>query len=144
LCGGIAVVGKPFRLPSTIAATSAAMPALMWTTVPPAKSRIPQSHSRPPLPDHTMCAIGKYTSVTHSPAKIISAEKRMRSAIEPTISATVMIAKVIWKVANTLSGIAAVSESRPRPAISARSKPPITEFRLTTPCSMPATLKVIE
>ncbi len=36
LCGGMAVSGKPLRLPSTSAATRAATPALICTTVPPA------------------------------------------------------------------------------------------------------------
>src|SRR5688500_18390055 len=63
LCGGIAVVPKPLRLPSTIAATSAVTPELMCTTVPPAKSIaliLPPFHalSSPPLA-HTMCASGQ-------------------------------------------------------------------------------------
>ncbi len=37
LCGGIIVCGKPRRLPIISAATSPATPALMCTTVPPAK-----------------------------------------------------------------------------------------------------------
>src|SRR5208283_2469218 len=42
--------------PITIAPTSAAIPALIWTTVPPAKSSAP-SFARKPFP-HTQCAIG--------------------------------------------------------------------------------------
>src|SRR5690606_37274103 len=57
LCGGIGVVGKPARLPSTSAATSAATPALTCTTAPPAKSRKPSSPSQPP--PHTQCATGR-------------------------------------------------------------------------------------
>ena len=38
-----------------------------------------------------------------------SAENFMRSAKAPTISAGVMMAKVIWKVMNTDSGIVAAS-----------------------------------
>ena len=56
LWGGIAVVGKPRRLPSTKAATSAATPALICTTEPPAKSRNPRSPSQPP--PHTQWATG--------------------------------------------------------------------------------------
>ena len=41
LFGGIGVFGYPLRLPSAMHAASPATPALMWTTVPPAKSRIP-------------------------------------------------------------------------------------------------------
>jgi len=43
--------------------------------------------------------------VNHSTAKISTAEKRMRSANAPTISATVMAANVDWKDTNTYSGI---------------------------------------
>src|SRR5918999_2464792 len=39
---------KPLLLPINSAAASAAMPALMWTTVPPAKSRAPSSRIHPP------------------------------------------------------------------------------------------------
>ena len=38
LCGRMAILPKPSRLPTMIARTRPAMPALMWTTVPPAKS----------------------------------------------------------------------------------------------------------
>src|ERR1700737_3090981 len=38
LCGRVRFVGQPLRLPSTIANTKPAIPALMWTAVPPAKS----------------------------------------------------------------------------------------------------------
>ncbi len=56
LCGGIAVSGKPRRGPSTIAATRAATPQLICTTVPPAKSYRPISPSQPP--PHTQWVIG--------------------------------------------------------------------------------------
>ena len=76
LCGVIASLLKPIRLPTTKAATSPAIPALMCTTVPPAKSRAPLAHSQPaasvtvfsvassliasgPSQNHTMCAIGR-------------------------------------------------------------------------------------
>ena len=36
LCGRIGVEPKPTRLPTTAASTRPAMPALMWTAVPPA------------------------------------------------------------------------------------------------------------
>ena len=38
LCGRIAILPKPIRLPTTSASTRPAIPALMCTTVPPAKS----------------------------------------------------------------------------------------------------------
>jgi len=52
-----------------------------------------------------------------------------------------MIAKVIWKVANTDSGIAAVRLSRVRPARKALSRPPMKELRFITPFSMPVVSK---
>ena len=56
LCGGMAVWGKPLRLPMTKAATKAATPAVTCTTVPPAKSIKPISCSQPP--PQTQCATG--------------------------------------------------------------------------------------
>ena len=47
LCGIIGVCMKPRREPSTTAATRAATPAVMWTTVPPAKSSRPRLNSQP-------------------------------------------------------------------------------------------------
>ena len=41
LCGRIGVLGQPTRLPMMIASTRPAMPALMCTAVPPAKSITP-------------------------------------------------------------------------------------------------------
>ena len=58
LCGGIAVLGKPVRLPITSAATSAATPALTCTTAPPAKSRKPRANSQPSGPQ-TQWATGR-------------------------------------------------------------------------------------
>ena len=48
LCGISRPPGKPWRGPMTIAATTAATPAVMCTTVPPAKSSSPISNSQPP------------------------------------------------------------------------------------------------
>ena len=45
--GAISSLPKPTRLPIMIAPTRPAMPALMWTTVPPAKSSAPHWNSRP-------------------------------------------------------------------------------------------------
>ncbi len=55
-----------------------------------------------------------------------SAPNFMRSAKAPTVSAGVMIAKVIWKVANTDSGIVPTTESTVTPDMNALSSPPIT------------------
>ena len=48
LWGGWIWSGKPCLEPNTAAATSAADPALKWTTKPPAKSMTPSSPSQPP------------------------------------------------------------------------------------------------
>src|SRR5437867_156379 len=57
LCGAIYSVGKPRRLPTTMAHTRAETPELMCTTVPPAKSRAPMALIQPPFPQ-TQCASG--------------------------------------------------------------------------------------
>ena len=46
-CGAISSLPKPVRLPTTSAPTRPAMPALMCTTVPPAKSMAPQMNTMP-------------------------------------------------------------------------------------------------
>src|SRR5689334_22422076 len=58
LCGGIGSEPKPMRLPIQSAHTSADMPELMWTTVPPAKSSAPICAPSQPSRPHTMCASG--------------------------------------------------------------------------------------
>src|SRR5882672_6754423 len=47
------------RLPTNSAAARAENPAVMWTTVPPAKSSAP-SVCNQPLGDQTQCATGSY------------------------------------------------------------------------------------
>src|SRR3954462_14032274 len=47
-CGDISSLPKPTRLPTQIAPTRPAMPALMCTTVPPAKSIAPLRNKNPP------------------------------------------------------------------------------------------------
>ncbi len=56
LWGSMAVLGKPCLGPISMAATRAAMPELMCTTVPPAKSSAPIAPSHPP--PHTQWATG--------------------------------------------------------------------------------------
>ena len=51
-----------------------------------------------------MCAIGRYTTVSQSRVNTSNDENFIRSAMAPTISAGVMMAKVIWNITNTLSG----------------------------------------
>ena len=50
----------------------------------------------------------------------------MRSAKPPTMSATVMMANVSWKVANADSGIVPLMASSPTPANSILERPPTT------------------
>jgi hypothetical protein len=68
LWGAKWLLPKPFLFPITSAAARAAIPALMWTTVPPAKSRAPNSRIQPPGA-HTQWASGAYTSTSHSAVK---------------------------------------------------------------------------
>src|SRR5580658_2900857 len=103
LCGAIDSLPSPWRLPSINAVARPAIPALMCTTVPPAKSSTPLRFNQPEG-SHTQCAIGQYTTSSHRPMNHIMAENFMRSANEPQISAGVMIAKVAWNIAYTLSG----------------------------------------
>ncbi|MNH21178.1 hypothetical protein D3C79_809750 [compost metagenome] len=134
------------RLPSTRQQTRPAIPALMCTTVPPAKSSTPQSHISAPSPLQTMCAIGAYTRVNQMPMNTSIAENFMRSAKAPTISAGVMMAKVIWKVMNTASGNNAVAEVRfsgVTPLRNALEKPPTKELKLSTPFSIPVVSKAM-
>src|SRR3984957_2829322 len=66
LCGRNSVVGQPLRLPSTIARTKPAVPELIWTAVPPAKSIAcsllaiqPPCSDANPSNAKTQCATGK-------------------------------------------------------------------------------------
>ena len=66
---------------------------------------------------HTACATGEYTSNDQGTTKRIMAENFIRSATAPVISAAVMIAKVIWNIINTVSGmVVGTSDSPPMPA----------------------------
>src|SRR5215470_10849370 len=50
LCGGVGTLPKPTRLPMISTATSAEIPELICTTVPPAKSSAPIVRNQPPVP----------------------------------------------------------------------------------------------
>ncbi|MNR31162.1 hypothetical protein D3C85_1486570 [compost metagenome] len=84
-----------------------------------------------------MCATGAYTRVNHSAMNSSAAENFMRSANAPAISAGVMMAKVIWKVTNTPSGISPTRLSGVMPARKARLKPPTKLLNVTCPSTMP-------
>src|SRR5205085_5523124 len=94
--GGMASLGQPFRLPITRMRTSAAIPALMWTTVPPAKSRAPRLNSQP-WGLKTQWATGEYTRTLHAPRKATHPPNLRRSAVAPVMRAGVMMANIIWK-----------------------------------------------
>src|SRR5215468_1726549 len=57
LCGRICSFGQPLRMPRTSAMARPADPALMCTTVPPAKSSAPRLNSQP-SGENTQCATG--------------------------------------------------------------------------------------
>ncbi len=78
--------------------------------------------------------------VNHRVMNTNMAENFMRSAKAPTISAGVMMAKVIWKVTNTLSGKAPTRLSLVRLLRKALSRLPTMELMLNTPASMPSVL----
>src|SRR5699024_10525170 len=99
LCG-LCAVEKRARRPMMTTSTSAEMPALMWTTVPPAKSmagpnRLPIAPDSLSSPSpQTMNASGQYTRVTQAAEKTSHVENFARSATAPAMSAMAIIAKV--------------------------------------------------
>ena len=58
-----------------------------------------------PEGSHIQCATGQYTTSSQIPMNHIMAENFMRSANDPQISAGVMMAKVAWNIAYTVSGM---------------------------------------
>src|SRR3954470_19276326 len=121
LCGDMASLPNPMRLPITYAPTMPAIPALMCTTVPPAKSSAPHRQSRPafafcasttlaavyasgPGQNQTMCATGMYENVNQSTMKMRTAENFARSANAPKIRQQVIAANVAWNATYTNSG----------------------------------------
>ena len=122
LWGGMADPGNPFLLPNTKAATNAPTPQVKWTTSPPAKSITPHWANRPP--PQTMWQAGKYTNVSHNAEKRHMAENFILSAKAPTTKAGVIMAKVIWNMTNTVSGIVPERLSLPMPDRNAALKSP--------------------
>ena len=74
----------------------------MWTTAPPAKSRAPRFAIQP-SEYQTQCAIGAYTTVTQRTRNTKYVLNLNLSQNAPVISAGVIIANIIWKIANTCS-----------------------------------------
>ena len=126
LCGGVIDFGKPLLLPSVKAVTKAAVPAVACTTMPPAKSIVPQYDKIPP--PQTQCVTGAYTIKTQRLKKISIAENLILSTKAPIIRAGVMIAKVIWNVANRLLGMLRDGVSNSIEFINMLPNPPIHAF----------------
>ncbi len=134
LCGRMGTAGHPMRLPRISASTNPAMPALMCTAVPPAKSMAlsllaiqPPFSAVTPLKANTQCATGKYTKVDHSAAKASQPPNFNLSATAPEISATVMIANISWNATNTVCGMvpARGTDTSGASALACRKVPPI-------------------
>src|SRR6266853_2565009 len=104
LWGAMGSLLNPTRLPSASAQASAAIPELMCTTVPPAKSSTPAVAPQPPG-SHIQWAIGAYTMIDQIAMNQSIAENFILSAKAPQMSAGVMIAKVSWNIEYTVSGI---------------------------------------
>src|SRR5262245_395391 len=104
MCGGIGCCGQPRRRPMTNTAASAAMPALMCTTVPPAKSSAPRRNNQP-AGENTQCATGVYTKTNQIATNANQAANFIRSAIAPVIRAGVMTANISWNAMNANGGM---------------------------------------
>src|SRR3984957_7375044 len=140
LCGRNSVVGQPLRLPRTIARTRPAVPELIWTAVPPAKSIAcsllaiqPPCSDANPSNAKTQCATGKKRIVAHNPANTSHALNFSRSETAPEINATVMIANISWNATNTVAGNVPASgisvAATPLLGSAATELPPMRPFR---------------
>mmetsp|Transcript_5246 Transcript_5246/g.20412 ORF Transcript_5246/g.20412 Transcript_5246/m.20412 type:complete len:238 (+) Transcript_5246:576-1289(+) len=128
------------RSPRYMAATRAPMPAVMCTTIPPAKSRTPMSAKNAPGPPQTMWHAGKYTANIHSVENHMTALNFMRSTSAPIMSAGVMIANVIWYNTHSASGIVPATDAAVTPAKPTLSQPPMKDANVVTPSFMPTSL----
>ena len=77
-------------------------------------------------PPQIQCATGTYTSVNQPNANSIQPPNLARSEIAPLISATVMIANIIWNARITYVGI-------PVPSGAALVTPQISEMNVLVP-----------
>ena len=89
----------------------------------------PMSRSQPS--PQTQWQTGAYTTSSQIVVNRSTAEKRIRSAKPPTISAGVMMANVNWNMAKDDSGMTPTIESSPTPLNSALPRPPMN--RLPSP-----------
>ena len=111
LCGGIAVCGNPRRWPSTSAHTSAAIAG--GHVHHDAAGEIHDAEFRQPAAaPHPVRDRARRRAAATARVNSSTAEKRMRSAKAPMTSAGVMIAKVIWNMKNTVSGMVPSPTSR--------------------------------
>src|ERR1700722_5258815 len=105
LCGVKFSLPKPIRLPRMMQSTKPDQPEDICTTVPPAKSKpliAAFAFQQPfmiPLTPQTMWPWVKYTINIHKVMNTKMAENFMRSAMEPTMSAGVMMANINWNMA---------------------------------------------
>src|SRR6186713_3154228 len=100
--GGISLFSTcDFLLFKTMAPANAAQPAVICTTVPPAKSQAPIL-ARNPSGCQFQCATGAYTNKEN---KTIKEVNRILSANAPTTRPGVMIANINWNKENNVSGI---------------------------------------
>src|ERR1700759_1216310 len=138
LCGRNSVVGQPWRLPRTRGSPRPAVPELIWTAVPPAKSIAfsllaiqPPCSAVTPSKAKTQCATGKATIVAHSTAKTSQELNFSRSETAPEINATVMIANISWNATNTFIGRVPASgmSVAALPAAAAAELPPMRPLR---------------
>mmetsp|Transcript_7638 Transcript_7638/g.30652 ORF Transcript_7638/g.30652 Transcript_7638/m.30652 type:complete len:211 (+) Transcript_7638:603-1235(+) len=91
------------RLGSATTVAKAEKPAVMCTTMPPAKSLTPLRAIQPP--PHTQWANGKYTKCTQKKMNRTYGTNRTRSANAPVIRLGAMTANMPWNPANTSPGI---------------------------------------
>ena len=76
-----------------MAPANAAHPALIWTTVPPAKSNAP-IFNKNPFGCHDQCAKGAYIKVINKTINKIYEVNLIRSATAPTTKPGVMMANI--------------------------------------------------
>src|SRR2546423_8041870 len=99
LCGRIARLGQSRRRPSSRAMARAAAPALVCTTVPPAKSSAPRRAAQP-VGEKTQFATGAYTTVDQTATNATNAANRQPAAVAPLINAGEITAHILRHPAN--------------------------------------------
>ena len=105
LCGFVStsLPSSFWRLGKAMTVAKAEKPAVVCTTMPPAKSLTPWRAIQPP--PHTQWQKGKYTRCTQTTMKMMYGTNRTRSANAPVMRAGAMTANMPWKPAKRSSGI---------------------------------------